>query len=838
MEDVGRPAFGTLLRQLRLRADLSQEALAERARMSPVTVGALERGVRRAPYRDTVALLAEALELDAGEREALESAAVRPQRPRRTAEDSAPTNNLPVYLTHFVGREPELAQLGAVLAAHRLVTIVGAGGIGKTRTALHVAAAAATTAAREAGAGDAQPLEGLWFVELAPLTDPALVAGSIASALGVAEQSDRAVLDTLLQFLRSRTVLLILDNCEHVVDEAARVAEALLRACPGVRLLATSREPLRAQGEHVYRLPPLAVPPKRATLDADEALRYGAISLFTERATAADANFRLGDESVAAVSEICRRLDGIALAIELAAARVNVLEPRRLAALLDERFRVLTAGSRTALPRQQTMWALIDWSYDLLSEREQQLFRRISVFAGGWTLEAALDVCACDGSEELLWALVDKSLVVAEPGDEEERYRFLESTREYARRRLEQSGEADAFAERHARWTLAFAERAKALLETMPDRAWFGLIDAELDNVRAALDWSLRRGHAPALGAALAAALGEYWPPRQRREGRMWLEAARTAVDAAREPALAASVALGLAATLPLSVERAERAAEIVAAFRRVGDERELVRALRLYGDALIFSGDLDASEAALGEGIALARRIGERRRLVVLLDALGAVCRLRGDYTSARVHQQEALEVSLARDGAASRYHAQALANLGELEFVLGDVERAIELATQSRAIFAALGDADHAANVLLNLTAYSLAADRFDTASEYVRRTLVEVNGLQQPFTVAAALEHAAAIAGLSGDCERAATLLGFADARLRALKLHRQPTERAGYERLQAVLTERFTAAELERRLAVGAALTEAAAIELATHASEAANPPLGGRGGVPR
>ena len=187
-------------------------------------------------------------------------------------------------------------------------------------------------------------------------------------------------------------------------------------------------------------------------------------------------------------------------------------------------------------------------------------------------LDAALDVCACEGSEELLWALVDKSLVVAEPGDEEERYRFLESTREYARRRLDESGEADAFAERHARWTLAFAERAKALLETMPDRAWFALIDAELDNVRAALDWSLRRGHAPLLGAALVAALGEYWPPRQRREGRAWLEAAQAAVDAEREPALAASVALGLAATLPLSVERAERAAQIVAAFRHVGD--------------------------------------------------------------------------------------------------------------------------------------------------------------------------------------------------------------------------------------------------------------------------
>jgi predicted ATPase/DNA-binding XRE family transcriptional regulator len=805
LDDSGRPAFGTLLRQLRLKADLSQEALAERARMSVVTVGALERGVRRAPYRDTVALLAEALELGARERAELESAAVRPARPRRTAGDVPQTSNVPLYLTHFVGREAELAELAGLVATHRLVTIVGAGGIGKTRTAIQLTPDPA--------------LEGVWFAELAPLADPALVAGSIASALGIAEQSDRPVLDTLVLALKARRLLLILDNCEHVVEEAARVAETLLRACPDVRLLATSREPLRIGGERVYRLPPLAFPPKRAALGADEALRYGAVSLFAERAVAADATFRLNDESATAVAEICRRLDGIALAIELAAARVNVLEPRRLAKLLDERFRVLSLGSRTALPRQQTMWALIDWSYDLLAEPEQELFRRLSVFAGGWTLEAAIDVCGCDDTETLLWALVDKSLVVAEPSGDEERYRFLESTHEYARRRLEQSGESETLAARHAVWMGAFGERAKAALETMPELVWFAHVDAELDNVRAALDWSLKRARAPALGAALAAALGEYWPPRQRREGRMWLEAAQAAVDAERDPALAAAVALGLAATLPLSVERVERATEVVAAFRKVGDERELVRALRLYGDALIFADALDASEAALDEAVAIARRIGERRRLVALLDALGAARRLRGDFAGARLRQQEALDLSLARDGVASRYHAQALANLGELEFALGNVERAAEFAAQARELFQRLGDADHAANVLLNLAAYALAGDRFDAAESYARRTLAEVAGRQQPFTVAAALEHLAAIAGLSGDFERAARLLGFSDARLRSLKLLRQPTERAGYDRLSEALAAHYDADELARRLAEGAALSEERALALA-------------------
>jgi tetratricopeptide (TPR) repeat protein len=276
---------------------------------------------------------------------------------------------------------------------------------------------------------------------------------------------------------------------------------------------------------------------------------------------------------------------------------------------------------------------------------------------------------------------------------------------------------------------------------------------------------------------------------------------------------------LGHAATLSMGIERRERAAAAVRAYRNLGDERELVRALRLYGDALIFADALDESENALLEGLEIGRRIGERRRLVVLLDALGAVRRMRGDFYGARVRQQEALHVSLARGGQTSRYHAQALANLGELEFALGDVGRAVELATEARAGFVRLGDGDHAANVLSNLAAYAIARDRLGAAAGFVRDALAEVHGRQQPFTVAAALEHAAVIAGLSGDLEHAATLLGFTEARFAALHLQRQPTERAGYERLLAALAARFDESDLARRLAAGANLSEETAIELA-------------------
>jgi predicted ATPase len=827
MEDGGRSAFGTLLRRFRLEAGLSQEALAERARMSVVSVGALERGLRRTPYRDTVALLAEALGLGAEERTQLESAAARPKRlndsasAEATAPDTRPhPNNLPLQVTNFVGRETELAELEALLESNRLVTIVGAGGIGKTRTALQVAAGSMGGS-----------VDGVWLVELAPLTDPMLVAGAIASALGIAEQSERPVLETLLQHLKHRRMLLVLDNCEHVIAEAARIAEAILRACPEVRLLATSREALRVGGERAYRLPPLAVPPDRTALAAEDVLRYGAVILFAERAVASDATFRLSDESAPAVAEICRRLDGIALAIELAAARVDVLAPRRLAQKLDERFRVLTAGSRTALPRQQTMWALIDWSYDLLCEKERLLFRRLSVFAGGWTLEAACAVCADDPTEmgkdalgsaeilSLLWTLVEKSLVVAEPGDEEERYRLLESTREYAHRRLVESGESETVARRHAARFLAFGERAKAALETMSDLEWFALVEVELDNVRAALDWSLKQHNAVDLGAALASALGEYWPIRQPREGRGWLEAANVSVDAARDPTLAAAVTLALVGVLPLGVERREQAERAVAAYRRLPDARELARALRLYGNALIFAGALDDGGAALQEALAIVRALGDERRIFTLLDSLGTARRLRGDLDGARVLLQEALELSKVHDGSASRRHSHFLANFAELEFARGDIERAIELALQARESFRRLGNRDEAALMGSNLAAYSLAAGRVDAASAYAREALEELRGHMQPFGLVVALEHLAVIAGLSGDLERATNLLGFTEARLLALDLARQPTERLGYERLRTALTAQFTADELARRLAAGAALTEQQAIDLA-------------------
>ncbi len=310
--------------------------------------------------------------------------------------------------------------------------------------------------------------DGVWFVELASTNDASLVASSIATTLGLREQPGHSVLETLVRYLESKHLLLILDNCEHVIEEVAKIANTILRGSPGVRLMATSREPLRIGGEHVYHMPSLAFPMHSDGLAAEDALGYGAVALFAQRAAASDAKFELSDESAPIVAEICRRLDGIALAIELAAARIKVLAPRQLAQKLDERFRVLTGGSRTAMPRQQTMRALIDWSYDLLSPNEQRLFRRLAIFVGGWTLETAGTVSAGDQAAEdaiesweifdLLSSLVDKSLVHTEETEDGMRYRLLESMRQYGRERLAEAGENAAVARLHAVAMLALGE--------------------------------------------------------------------------------------------------------------------------------------------------------------------------------------------------------------------------------------------------------------------------------------------------------------------------------------------------------------------------------------------
>jgi len=450
-------------------------------------------------------------------------------------------HNLPVQLTTFVGRSQEIADIQRLLSNIRLLTLTGAGGCGKTRLALQAAADLVE-----------QFQDGVWLVDLAPLTEPNLVLQSTGAVLKLQEGPNRTLQQVLCDFVRHRHLLLVLDNCEHLIASCAQLAETLLQASTNLRILATSREALGVPGESVWRVPSLSAPESGQALFAEELLRYEAIRLFAERAGAAVPSFKVTPGNIAAVAEICHRLDGIPLAIELAAARLNVLSVEQVDARLKDRFRLLTGGSRTAMARQRTLEATVDWSYELLTETERQLLCRLSVFAGGWTLEAAEDVCSGNGIEreetlDLLSHLVDKSLVNVEEGAiGNRRYRFLETVRQYARERLLRSGDAERMRDRHFGFFFELGQRADLELTRADQVAWLNRLEMEHDNLRSALDWCLATPDRCDKALEFAASLCWFWVQRGYfSEGREWLERALKG-ESRRSPSLRAKALIGL----------------------------------------------------------------------------------------------------------------------------------------------------------------------------------------------------------------------------------------------------------------------------------------------------
>jgi non-specific serine/threonine protein kinase len=482
-------AFSDLLRHHRLAAGLTQEALAERAGLSVHGIQKLERGVTR-PYRDTLERLLAALRLFVDDQVALRTAAgVASRAPRSPTAARVARHNLPVPETRLIGREQDLEEVSRRLKHTRLLTLTGVGGCGKTRLALEVARTAV----------DRYP-DGVWLVELAPVADPTLVPHIVATAVAVREAAGQTITSALTTTLRDRHLLLVLDNCEHLLEACAHLVVDLARSCADLHVLATSREALGLTGEVAWRVPSLPVPAANQQYTLAELAAIPAVQLMVERATAVEPRFGLTERNAAAIAQIGRRLDGIPLALELAAARVQALTPEQIAARLDQRFRLLTGGSRAALPRQQTLRATLDWSYDLLSEPERLLLNRLAVFSGGWSLEAAEAICSDehippDHVLDLLAQLVTKSLVLAdEDADGTERYRLLETVRQYARERLVAAGEAEAFHQGHAVYFLAFGDRFEAD-RFYPSRTSFlntrqlHQLEREHDNLRAALRW-------------------------------------------------------------------------------------------------------------------------------------------------------------------------------------------------------------------------------------------------------------------------------------------------------------------------------------------------------------
>ncbi len=681
---------------------------------------------------------------------------------RSAAEAPAPPTNLPAAMSDFIGREAELATVHELLQHNRLVTLVGTGGIGKTRLALE--------AAREAL--DEFP-DGVWLAELAPLADPELVASAMHAALGLQSGTGRWTGERLAAALRERKLLLVLDNCEHLISAAAREAETLLAAAPQLSILATSQEPLGIEGECTLRLRPLEFPAEH-TAGLASTQRHGAVRLFVARAQAADPQFELNERNAATVAMICRRLDGIPLAIELAAARSAALGIDGLAQRLDLRFHVLTGGRRTALPRHQTLRATLDWSHRLLAEPDRIVLRRLAVFAGSFTLEAAGQVVADAALPEWevvsrIAELVDKSLVVADPSAAQRRYRLLETTHAYAMEKLADSGEFGPLARLHARYFRDLLQNAHLVWERTPSVEWLEKVGPEIDNVRVALDWAFGADGDAQIGVELAACSYLLWYLLSLMpEGRSRLERATAALSSETPRSLEARLWFGygfLSTGEPRgrAVPALRRA---VALLRESGEPLDLARALAFYGLNLARTGAPEEGLEALQESRRMLSAAAQPKSFALCLTNLGIAHTVAGQYEAARARLDEAL---LAGERSHADFWAwRALIYKAEVQFAEGRVDAAIAGAREVIALARAARRTGLLGHALCNLAGYLIAHDEIDAASAALREGLPLAEDSElDTVLIAGGMQHLATIAARQERFERAAQFIGYAHA-----------------------------------------------------------------------
>jgi predicted ATPase/class 3 adenylate cyclase len=728
-------------------------------------------------------------------------------------------NNLPLQVTLFLGREKDVMDIERRLAKTRLLTLVGTGGVGKTRLSLQIGADVLD-----------QYEDGVWLVELAPILDPDLIPGAMATIFGVGTRAGQSPLEALVHVLRSKRMLVILDNCEHIVAGAARTADALLHGCPHVRVIATSRQGLGIDGEVVLRVASLPVPERIEGLKAADAIGYGAIALFVERASAAVESFRLTDENAPTIAQICRRLDGIALAVELAASRIKVLTPVQLLAMLSERFRVLTGGKRTALPRQQTMRAAIDWSYDLLDENEELMFRRLAVFSGGCTLEAAREVCGDQTIGEwevfeLLSSLIDKSLVSSEASGAEQRYRLLESTRQYALEKLEQSGGLDGMQRRHAAHYVARVEHALTTWDNTPTFAWLESLQADYDNFRGVMDWGLIERHDVELGAKLTGMLARYWRDGPyATEGRQRITAATDQLDATLSPATKARLLWargyisGSIQAWPAMLDFAKRA---LAIYEELGDRKGEAWCRLGIGESLHRMGRFDESLAQLDTTLVLMRELGEPRGLAYATASLARNHDFQGHSIVALSLYEEAL--AQARSLGDARAASTVINNIAENVFEFEhDAQRALDMAREVAEHYTRAMDKLSTTLNNNNMAAYLLALGRVDEAYARLAEAVKLARDGQAAVQLTYTLQHLAAVAAMRGHLERSARLLGYVDCRMTELGAVSEYTERQEREKVDAMLAGKFNESELAALRREGAALSEDQAVEEALRA----------------
>lgn len=695
--------------------------------------------------------------------------------PLRSLSSVALPNNLPLQVTSFIGRERELAEVKALLKTTRLLTLTGSGGSGKTRLSLQVAADLLDSF------GD-----GVWLVELASLAEPLLVPQTVASVFGLPEEMGKPLLSTLTTYLKSKQLLLVLDNCEHLVDACAQLAASLLKQCPQVVLLTSSREALGIAGESTYRVPSLSLPDPKQAPSAASLSQVESVRLFVERARAARPEFQVTDANAPALASLCQHLDGIPLALELAAAKVRSMSVDEVNHRLDQRFRLLTGGSRTALPRQQTLRSLIDWSYDLLTDAEKALLCRLSVFADGWTLDAAELVCADQAVEsvevlDLLESLVNKSLCLTEETAGTTRFRLLETVRQYARERLQETGEATLWRRRHEEHFLALVESAEL---TGPDQQhWLERLETEHDNLRAALTSAQDEGSPPEALLRFCGVLWRFWYTRGYfEEGRDWCAVALKPPTSAPQTSLRARVLNGAGNLARIQSDyTAARALyeESFALQRERDDPQGIAICLNNLGVLAAAEGNLAAARALYEESLALQRALGDSQGTANALNNLGLIAANQGDYAAARPLYEESLVIQRAlgnRHGIAI-----SLNNLGILASNEGDYAAARHLYAQSLALQRELGDLQGTANALNNLGLMAANQGDYAAAQQLYQESQALYRDGGHQAEVAVSLSNQGDLAEKQGD-------FGVARGLYRqSLTLHRELGNREGLANL---------------------------------------------------
>jgi len=731
-------------------------------------------------------------------------------------------HNLPAQLTSFIGREEEIAEARQALASTRILTLIGPGGTGKTRLSLQVAA-------------EQLPAfkDGVWLVELAQLADGAYIPSSIASTLHLRELQGVPLIDTVTDYLRGKQLLLVLDNCEHLIETCARVSDHFLHACPELKILASSREALGISGETLYRVPSLSSPPDTKDLQAAEDLMdYEATRLFTERATKANPHFALTEENAPSVTQICQRLDGIPLAIELAAARVKLFTPQQIAERLGDRFKLLTGGSRTALPRQQTLRALIDWSYLTLNETEQITLRSLSVFSGGWSFEAAESVVGEIEAMDGLSGLVNKSLVNVEEKEGESRYRYLETIRQYAMEKLLESGESVPARDRHLAYFLDYAHMAEEQYGTSQRSMWLDRLEMEHDNLRSALGWALESN--PQAALRMVSSLPIFWMSRSYlTEGSNWCQAAisRAGTLPSAGPELDQLRAQAYTALAMLSINRGEHhtgqiaAKQGVALARQLDDKFVLVRALTFLGFSSAFLGEVNLAFDSLHESEDLCRQLGYRGELANVLQALAYVTmEVHGEKAVKQLqsYMEESLALSQGSEDPEAAVRTEGI--LARLAFYQGELVEARKHADLMLDLHRAMGDEHSVTGHQSEMAHVARQLGNYQEALTLYRETLPNWQKIGHRGAVAHQLECMGFIAKAQEQGERAVKLMSAADALRQASSSPRTPQEQIEYERECEGLRAGMDEKTFNFLWAEGGALSMDQAIDLALNVQE--------------